>query len=70
MVQFDLVIKCMQCGKEETIVEVVDERVVDINLNKICSNCHNGWMIRKELTIKKISANRQASAVKMNYRDN
>ncbi len=47
-----LVIKCWKCGKEEIIIERIDENVVDINLNKLCPNCNDSWMIKKELSIK------------------
>jgi galactokinase/mevalonate kinase-like predicted kinase len=55
MVKTNLIIKCWHCGKEETIVEVLDDNVVDINFDKLCSNCNRGWMIKKELTIKKLA---------------
>jgi hypothetical protein len=50
MVKADLVIKCWQCGNEETVVEILGESVVDFNLDKRCPLC-NGWMTKKELTI-------------------
>jgi uncharacterized Zn finger protein len=50
MVKADLIIKCWQCGKEETVVEMLEESVVDFNLDKRCPQC-GGWMTKKELTI-------------------
>jgi hypothetical protein len=55
MVKVELIIQCWQCGKQETIVEILRDEVMDINLNKLCSNCNSGWMIKKELTIKKLA---------------
>lgn len=50
MIKADLIIKCCQCGKEETVVEILEESVVDFNLDKRCPYC-DGWMTKKELTI-------------------
>ena len=54
MIKADLKIKCWKCGKEETIVEAFEDSVVDINLDKLCSNCNAGWMMKKELTLQKL----------------
>ena len=54
MVKAIIIIKCWQCGKEETITEIVNDQVIDINLDKLCSNCNGGWMTKKELTLKKL----------------
>ena len=55
MVKANIIIKCWQCGKEETITEIVNDQVIDINLDKLCSNCNGGWMTKKELTLIKIT---------------
>ena len=55
MVKATLTIKCGQCGKEETIVEVFGDRVVDFNLDKLCSNCDGSWMTKKKLTIESLT---------------
>jgi len=53
MVTAELKIKCWKCGREEYIVEIVDDNTIDFNLNKPCPNCWDSWMTKKELTIKR-----------------
>jgi hypothetical protein len=55
MVKAVLVIKCGQCGKEETVVEILGDRVVDFNLDKMCSDCGGSRMTKKELTIESLA---------------
>ena len=54
MVKANLIIKCWQCGKEEKVVEILEDSVVDFNLDKCCSHCNSGWMIKKELSMTKL----------------
>jgi uncharacterized Zn finger protein len=54
MVISELKIKCWKCGKEEDIVEVVDDNTIDFNLDKLCPNCRDVWMIKKGLIIKRV----------------
>jgi len=56
MIKVELIIKCWRCGKEETNVQVFDDNIVDINLDKFCPDCNGGWMIKKGLTIKKLAS--------------
>jgi hypothetical protein len=53
MVIAKLKIKCWKCGREEDIVEVVDDNTIDFNLNKPCPNCGDSLMIKEELKLKK-----------------
>ncbi len=48
-----LKIKCWKCGREELIVELHDEKVVDVNLDKQCPVCRDAWMTRSEMMIEK-----------------
>jgi hypothetical protein len=50
-----LTIKCWQCGREETIAQILVDNVVDINLDKLCPFCTSGWMVKKALTIEKLT---------------
>jgi hypothetical protein len=36
MVKADLIIKCRYCGNEETIMQIIEDSIIDINLDKIC----------------------------------
>ncbi len=47
-------IKCSKCGREESIDELHDERVVEVNLDKQCPYCSDAWMRRYEMIIKKL----------------
>ncbi len=58
MVMADLKIQCWKCGREEEIREILEDRTVDINLDKICPNCPGSWMTKKEVTINKYDAPR------------
>ena len=53
MLKSYLIIRCWQCGYEEIIEQMFDDRIVDINLNKLCPKCNQGWLIKKELTFQK-----------------
>jgi Zn-finger nucleic acid-binding protein len=48
-----LKIRCWKCGREELIVELYDEKVVEVNLDKQCPVCRNAWMTRSEMMIEK-----------------
>ena len=48
-----LKIKCWKCGREESLVELHDEKVVEVNFDKLCPNCSDAWMKRCELVIEK-----------------
>jgi len=39
MVKAELKIKCWKCGSEENVEEILEDRTVDFNLDKICPNC-------------------------------
>jgi hypothetical protein len=52
MVIAELKIKCWKCGREEQVIEILDDRTVDFNLNKTCPNCLDAWMLKKEMVIK------------------
>jgi hypothetical protein len=54
MKKASLLIKCWKCGQEETVKELLNDNVVEINLDKFCTNCNQGWMIKKELTIEAV----------------
>ena len=54
MVIVELKIKCWKCGREEEVIETVENGTVDFNLNKPCPNCFDSWMTKQELTIKDI----------------
>jgi NMD protein affecting ribosome stability and mRNA decay len=56
MVIAELKIKCWKCGREEDIREILEDRTVDINLNKLCPDCFSSWMTKKELTIRNYPA--------------
>jgi hypothetical protein len=56
MVIAELKIKCWKCGREEEIIEILDDHTVDFNLDKPCPNCLGLWMTKKELAIKKYTA--------------
>jgi hypothetical protein len=51
MVIAQLKIKCYKCGREEEIIEILEEGTVDFNLDKPCPNCLDSWMIKKTLTL-------------------
>jgi len=53
MVRADLRIRCPNCGKEEEVVRVFDDRVVDFNSDKPCPTCNGVWMTKKHLTMTK-----------------
>ena len=53
MIIAELRIKCPKCGREEEIRQVLEDRTVDFNLDKLCPGCFVSWMTKKELTIKK-----------------
>ena len=53
MVIATLKIKCWNCGREEEIVEHLDDGVIDFNLDKTCPVCPGVWMTKKELVIAK-----------------
>ncbi len=53
MIKTDLTIRCWNCGNEETLVQALEDNVIDINLDKLCPRCNRGWMIKKELTLQK-----------------
>jgi len=52
MVIAELKIKCWKCGREEDIVEILEDSIVDFNLDKPCPNCLDVWMTKKGLSIK------------------
>jgi hypothetical protein len=52
MITAKLKIVCWNCGREEEVIEVVEDGTVDFNLNKLCPGCRSGWMIKKELTMR------------------
>jgi hypothetical protein len=53
MLKCSLIIKCWNCGNEETIVKIFGDNVIDFNLDKLCYRCNSGWMIKKDLTLQK-----------------
>ncbi len=55
MVRAELKIKCPSCKREEQVVRVFDDRVVDFNLDKPCPSCYGVWMTEKHLTMTKTS---------------
>ena len=48
-----LKIKCWKSGREELIVELQDEKVVEVNFDKLCPNCLDYRMNRCEMIIEK-----------------
>jgi uncharacterized Zn finger protein len=53
MVRAELKIKCPKCGREEQIIEVLEDDTIDFNLDKPCPNCLDVWMTKRELSLKK-----------------
>ena len=51
MVIAELKIKCWKCGREEDIVEILEDSIVDFNLDKPCPICPGSWMTKDELTL-------------------
>ncbi len=51
MVIAELRIKCRQCGREEQIVETLEDSAVDFNADKPCPNCFGCWMTKQELRL-------------------
>jgi hypothetical protein len=51
MVLAELKIKCWRCGREEDIVELLEDGAVDFTADKPCPNCFGSWMTKKELTL-------------------
>ena len=54
MVRAALKIRCPNCKREEEVVRVFDDRVVEFNLDKPCPACQWVWMTDKQLTMTKI----------------
>ena len=54
MVRVTLTVKCWNCGREEKIVALVEDSVIDFNCDKLCPACPSVWMTKKELTTKRI----------------
>ncbi len=53
MIKSNLVIRCWNCGNEETISQTHGDNVMDVNLDKLCPKCNSGWMIKRDLTFQK-----------------
>ncbi len=53
MIRAELKIKCWTCGQEEEVTRLLEDGAVDFNLDKVCPTCRNGWMVKKELALKK-----------------
>ncbi len=45
-----LTITCRGCGREENIVEFVEDDTIDFNLDKMCLVCGT-WMTKQELML-------------------
>ncbi len=43
-----LTINCRGCGREENIIESVEDNTVDFNLDKMCASCGT-WMTKRDL---------------------
>jgi len=53
MIRAELKIKCWTCGQEEEVTRILDDGTVDFNLDRLCSTCGSGWMVKKDLAFKK-----------------
>jgi hypothetical protein len=51
MVLAELKIKCWRCGREEDIIEILEDSTIDFNADRPCPNCFGSWMTKKELTL-------------------
>jgi hypothetical protein len=51
MVIAELRIKCWKCGREEEIIEILQDSTVDFNSDRPCPDCYGSWMTRKELRL-------------------
>ncbi len=45
-----LTINCRGCGREENIIESVEDNTVDFNLDKMCTSCGT-WMTKGDLIL-------------------
>jgi hypothetical protein len=51
MIRATLRIRCLNCGQEEVVEELLENGTIDLNLDKVCPVCRRGWMVKRELTM-------------------